>query len=447
MFTAAASAVRIRGFCANRGRSGWVLAAGQGCGCLYGSKVSARSRSRPRRASEPAGLEFVICPAGTRTATEQARAGAKTMPLYSPRDGCPALRCSNDTHLTGPPQGLDTEAALLGALFSPAGRADPHVLLRASPLPGCRYQFVRDLLRDPRFGAPSLPPSADPAFQLLARWMMRLDGDRHRRLREAFGGLFNARRAERYQAIIAARAAALIGQAAAQGGMDVVADFARPLPFTVIADVVGVPAGDRDWLAGAIAALNCGFARQRDTNHIAVEAANDAARQMVSYFAALLDQRAAKPADDLMSLLAARHADGKDREDLLANCVFFHQRRAPDHCHTAHPGHPPAVRPPQRPGGFLEDSGLWPAAVEEMLRLICPVTFTGATARTDATVHGTSMAAGEQRLLFLAAANRDPAAFPDPDRFDLSRDPNPHLSFSAEPTSASVPHWPGCTAR
>lgn len=62
--------------------------------------------------------------------------------------------------------------------------------------------------------------------------------------------------------------------------MDVVADFARPLPFTVIADVVGVPAGDRDWLADAIAALNRGFARQRDTGHTAVEAANDPAGQV-----------------------------------------------------------------------------------------------------------------------------------------------------------------------
>ena len=260
---------------------------------------------------------------------------------------------------------------------------------------------------------------------------MRLDGNRHRRLREAFGGLFTARRAERYRAIIAARTAALIDQAATQDGMDVVAGFARPLPFTVIADVVGVPAGDRDWLAGAIATLNRGFARQRDTDHTAVEAANDAAWQMVSYFAALMDQRAAQPADDLMSMLAARHADGEDREDLLANCVFFinagHQTTATlltlgTHLLCTHP---------RALAALLEDPGLWPTAVEEMLRLICPVTFTGATALTDATVHGTSMAAGEQRLLFLAAANRGPATFPDPDRFDLSRDPNPHLSFSA----------------
>ena len=73
----------------------------------------------------------------------------------------------------GPPAAAGTEFDLLGALFSPAGRADPHVILRSSPLPGCQYPFVRDVLRDPRFAAPSIPPSADPAFQLLARWMIR----------------------------------------------------------------------------------------------------------------------------------------------------------------------------------------------------------------------------------------------------------------------------------
>jgi pimeloyl-[acyl-carrier protein] synthase len=165
---------------------------------------------------------------------------------------------------------LGTEAELLGALFSPAGRSDPHVILRSCALPGCQYQFVRDVLRDPRFAAATIPPSPDAAFQLLGRWMMRLDGDRHRRVRDAFGGLFTARRVERYRAIIAERAAILIDQVGPTGRMDLVADFARRLPFTVITEVLGVPPGDRDWLAGAVATLNRGFARQRRRRAIAV---------------------------------------------------------------------------------------------------------------------------------------------------------------------------------
>ena len=331
----------------------------------------------------------------------------------------------------GPPAAAGTEFDLLGALFSPAGRADPHVILRSSPLPGCQYPFVRDVLRDPRFAAPSIPPSADPAFQLLARWMIRLDGDRHRRVRDAFGGLFTARRVERYRAIIARRAAALIDQAAAAGSMDLVTGFARPLPFTVINDVLGVPPEDRDWLGAALATLNLGFARQRDSDRTPVQGANDAAEQMLSYFAELLDRRAAAPADDLMTALAARHADGEDRQDLLANCIFFvlagHQTTTTlltlgTHLLCTHPSAVAALQ---------EDPGRWPAAVEEMVRLITPTTFTGVTPQTDADIHGVTCPAGQPRLLFLAAANRDPSTFPDPDRFDISREPNPHLSFAA----------------
>ena len=331
----------------------------------------------------------------------------------------------------GPPAAAQTEFDLLGALFSPAGRADPVVILRGSPLPGCQYQFVRDVLRDPRFAAPAIPPSPDPAFQLLRRWMIRLEGDRHRRVRDAFGGLFTARRVGRYRAIIAERAAALTDQAAPADSMDLVAGFARPLPFAVINDVLGVPPEDRDWLGGALAVLNRGFAGQRDADRTAVLAANDAAQQMLSYFAGLLDRRTAAPADDLMTALAARHADGEDRQDLVANCIFFVLAGHQTTTTLLTLGTYLLCTHPEVLAGLQEDPRRWPGAVEEMLRLITPTTFTGATPRTDADIDGVTCPAGQPRLLFLAAANRDPAAFPDPDRFDISRDPNPHLSFSA----------------
>jgi len=330
-----------------------------------------------------------------------------------------------------PGEGAKTEFDLLDALFSPAGRTDPHVILRGSPLPGCQYLFVRDVLRDPRFAAPTIPPSPDPAFQLLRRWMIRLDGDRHRRLRDAFGGLFTARRVGRYRATIAERATALIDQAAPAGSMDLVAGFARPLPFAVINDVLGVPPGDRDRLGEALAVLNRGFARQRDSDRTAIQAANDATEQLLAYFAGLLDQRTAQPADDLMTALAARHANGEERQDLIANCIFFvlagHQTTTTlltlgTYLLCTHPGARAALE---------DDPGRWPAAVEELLRLITPTTFTGVTPRTDTDIHGITCPAGQPRMLFLAAANRDPATFPDPDRFDISRSPNPHLSFAA----------------
>jgi hypothetical protein len=77
--------------------------------------------------------------------------------------------CAPYEYSTRAARGCQTEFDLLGALFAPAGRADPQVILRGSPLPGRQYLFVRDVLRDPRFAAPTIPPSPDPAFQLLRR--------------------------------------------------------------------------------------------------------------------------------------------------------------------------------------------------------------------------------------------------------------------------------------
>jgi cytochrome P450 len=227
--------------------------------------------------------------------------------------------------------------------------------------------------------------------------------------------------------------------------MDLVADFARPLPVAVINDVLGIPPEDRDWLGEALAVLHRGFARQRDSERTAVQAANDATEQLLAYFAGLLDQRTTQPADDLMTALAARHAGGEDCQDLIANCIFFvlagHQTTTTlltlgAHLLCTHPSTRAALE---------DDPGRWPAAVEEMLRLITPTTFTGVTPRTSADIHGVACPAGQPRMMFLAAANRDPATFPDPDRFDIGRNPNPTSASPPEPTSAWVP--PGQNAR
>jgi cytochrome P450 len=86
---------------------------------------------------------------------------------------------------------------------------------------------------------------------------------------------------------------------------------------------------------------------------------------------------------------------------------------------------------PDQLGHLLVDPSGWPAAVEEILRYVSPTTLTGAKALRDAEVDGYRFAAGEQRILAYAAANRDPHVFADPDGFDVARTPNPHLAFSA----------------
>jgi pimeloyl-[acyl-carrier protein] synthase len=264
---------------------------------------------------------------------------------------------------------------------------------------------------------------------MLGRWMPWLDGDRHRRMRKAFGGMFTASRAERYRQLIAARAARLVEQAEPHGGMDLVRDFARPLPFAVIADVLGIPKADRARVGAAIGDLNRGLGRP--TDHSALDAANAAAVLLTAYFSELLDQRATEPADDLMSALAVLRPEAGERADVLANCVYFvsagHQTTAAlltlgAYLLCAHP---------QARAALLSDPARWPGAVEELLRLVSPVTVISVAARGPADLDGLHACAGQQVALFLTAANRDPDVFAEPDVLDIGRDPNPQLSFSA----------------
>ena len=326
---------------------------------------------------------------------------------------------------------VPADADVLTALFSPAGRDDPQAVLRAASVPGCRYAVVNAVLHDRRFAPPTLPASADLMFQTLMRWMLRVDGDRHRRLRARFGGLFTARRVEGFRAMVSARADELLDAIGDEVSFDLVSAFAEPLPFLVICDVMGVPQDQRGWLRQQTATLGRAFANQRDRAF--VEHGNAAVRALLDFFAALLDERAAGTGDDLLSVLSAGDPTSDDRADVVANCLFF---IVAGHMTTstllAAGAHLLCQHPAQR--AVLDaDPSRWPAAVEEMLRYLSPTTFTGARARVDVEIEGERFDAGSQRLMFYAAANHDPRVFAEPDRFDVTRQAKGHLAFAAGP--------------
>ena len=223
-----------------------------------------------------------------------------------------------------PDQGPGGDQQLMARLFSPAARADPYPLYQDAPLPGCRHAIASRMLKDPRLGPPmlGLETANELMWRTFARWLLNLDGDRHRAMRQRFARIFTPGRVERYRPAIEARAHALIDAVAATGQMDLVTDFARPLPFAIVTSVLGVPEDRRPWLAERMHTLDTGFAHQHDPN--AVATTSGAVREMLDYFSELLDQRARAPQDDLMSRLAADPpADDEGRADLLANCVFF----------------------------------------------------------------------------------------------------------------------------
>jgi pimeloyl-[acyl-carrier protein] synthase len=321
------------------------------------------------------------------------------------------------------------ERALMDGLFTESGRADPASVAQTFAIPGCRYRFVDEVLHGPRFVGPAMPPSSDLLFQTLSRFMARLPPERHRPVRSRFSGLFTPRRVERYRERIIERVDALIRVLRPAASVDLVSAFTRPLPFSVIADVLGVPEDSQPWLSAAMETLGRAVAGQRD--HANVEMGNAAVADMLDYFDQALRMRQQQPRDDLLTLLASESACGVHRDDVLANCIFFILAGHATTSSLLSAGvHLLAAHPEQ-----LDHLGrrpeMWPSAVEELLRYVSPTTLTGATAAVDAQADGCPVAAGAQRTLVFAAANRDPAVFDAPNTFDVTRAPNPHLAFSA----------------
>ena len=325
--------------------------------------------------------------------------------------------------------GYDQERAAVGALFTEEGRRDPHGVLAALDLPTARFAVVERLLRDPAF-VRAAPHGEAPLWRMIARWLISLDGDRHRKLRHRFAGLFAPRTVERFRKEIAQRASVLLDAVADGGHMDVVADFARPLPFAVITGVMGVPETDRPAVGDQLLTVNRAVARQDDPD--AVARGHEAAEELQRRFGELLDARAREPEDDLLSALAAdAPADGDERADLVANCIFFVEAGHATTASLIAAGTELLLAHPAERERLGAEPGRVARVVEEVLRLTSPVSTVMSAPAEDVVVEDCRFAAHEPRHAFLMLANRDPAVFEDPDRFDPDRDTNHHLAFAA----------------
>jgi cytochrome P450 len=321
--------------------------------------------------------------------------------------------------------GPAADRALVDGLFSPAGRADPHSVLRGSHQLGCRHASARQILHSANFLPATVGPSDFELFRMFSRWLISLDGERHQVMRRAFANRFSPRTIDTYREPIVSTANALIDAAADSGRMDVVGDFARPLPLRIICRVLGVPAERMSWVDRQMIILSQGFAHQRDPEFL--QSASAAAAELQAFFGQLLDERRAAPRDDLLTTLTQQLPDDPEtRADTVANCVLF-----------VIAGHGTTTSLIAAGTLLLLENNETPSpdqvpgAVEEMLRTVAPTTIVVTRAAQADHIDGCPIAAGQHRFVFLAAANRDPTVFPDPDRFDITRAPNPHLAFSA----------------
>jgi cytochrome P450 len=276
------------------------------------------------------------------------------------------------------------------------------------------------------------PPERLEPFNVLHRHqMMENEPPDHTRLRTLVAAAFNRGHVERLRPRVRALAAGLLDQVDGNATFDVLADYAEPIPVSVIAELLGVPEADRHllrpWSAAIVRMYEYG--RPPETEPAAVAAAGE----FTTYMRALAADRRATPRDDLVSDLAREAADGQRLSDdeLVASAILLLNAGHEASVNAFGNGIVALLRRPDELARLRADPALAETAVEEMVRFDAPLQLFERTAKTDTTVAGVDIPAGGRAAALLGSANRDPAAFPDADRLDVGRTPNNHIGFGA----------------
>jgi cytochrome P450 len=346
---------------------------------------------------------------------------------------------------------------LLGPkLFGPKMLADPYPyyarLRSADPVHWAdqfggwvltRYADVMAVLRRPNvssdrttLGRERVGAEFQVLYEVRSHSMLNADPPRHTRLRLLVNKAFTPRTVEELAPFIRKFVDGALGVAQTRGRMDVMAELAFPLPASVIAEMLGVPAEDRErfkkWSDDTTAALgNLPSNLSPDVLRKSIVAMEE----LQNYFRGIIAQRRAEPRDDLISALvrAQEEGDRLSAEELLANCVLLLNAGHETTTNLIGNGTLALLRHPDQMRRLRDDPSLIPTGVEELLRYDSPVQFTTRILKADMELGGKVLRAGQMALLVLGAANRDPEQFPDPDRLDVGRPDNKHVAFGHGP--------------
>jgi cytochrome P450 len=361
--------------------------------------------------------------------------------------------------LTESHSSMDIRIDFGAELASPTVLADPHPVFhrmrRDEPVHHSRalgawlvtrYEDVLGGLRDPRLSSDRIPSILDAQvaagdrgsvrdFERTRRTMMvNMDGPAHHRLRRLINPGFTPAAIDAARPMIQLAVDRLLDRAEGLDRLDVVADYAEPLPTLVICELLGVPAEDRPslrtWSDDAAKLLGA----THGASGSMARTANDAVVSLERYFLRLIEGRRRRPGDDLLSLLIRGEEEGRmSPEELSSQCQMLlvggHLTLIDQLCNAVHAflNHPAQLR------RLRLDPSLVGPAIEEVLRFDPPLTVVHRVAAEDLELSGAEIRKGDRVLLCLAAANRDPEAFADPDTFDIGRAGNRHLSFGSGP--------------
>ncbi|WP_086691577.1 cytochrome P450 [Streptomyces recifensis] len=305
--------------------------------------------------------------------------------------------------------------------------ADVSALLRDRRL-GRTYQhrFTHE-----EFGRTAPPPEHEPFHTLNDHGMLDLEPPDHTRIRRLVSKAFTPRTVERLRGYVHGLADSLVAGLVAAGGGDLLADVAEPLPVAVIAELLGIPEGDRGPLRPWSADI-CGMYELNPSPEAAARAVR-ASVEFSEYLRGLIAARRAAPGDDLISALIAAHDEG-DRlteQEMISTAVLLLNAGHEATVNATTNGWLALFEHPDQLAALRADLQLIPTAVEELLRYDTPLQLFERWVLDDIELGGTTIPRGVELALLFGSANHDEAVFDAPTTLDLTRRDNPHISFSA----------------
>jgi cytochrome P450 len=304
-----------------------------------------------------------------------------------------------------------------------------------------RYEDVKGVCLDKEMSSDRLRPffasmpgteaaKIGDIIRYLSLWMVFRDAPEHTRLRRLTGKVFNLKSMRDMRPNIESLTAWLLEEIGEREEFDFIAAFAGPLPALVIMDMLGVPRGElaRVKRMSDDMALFIGSSRTSPEKY---DIAESATHEMAGFFRAMILDRRAVPRRDLLSDLV-HVEDAGDRlsdDELIATCIlllFAGHETTTNHIANSTRS---LISFPSEMGKLRSDPGLAARAGEELLRFDGPSGAQVRIVQAEHELHGKTLKPGERVFIMLNAANRDPRAYPDPDRVDLERDGVPHLTF------------------
>lgn len=267
-----------------------------------------------------------------------------------------------------------------------------------------------------------------------AEWMIFLDPPRHSKLRALVAQAFTSRSVAELEPRIRELSRELLDRTIERGTMDLATEFAVPLPMMVIAELLGIPVEDRPRFVrwnDAILAMSYTVVGAGEAARAAVAEFAVATGEMSDYLAELLELRRSAPREDLLTRLLHARVDGEqlNEREILGFFQLLLLAGSETTTNLINNAILCLLDHPELFARLGAEPERLPSAIEEVLRYRAPLQWMYRVSTREIELGGQNIPAGKLVLAMIGSANRDPLVFPDPDRFDITRDPNPHLSF------------------